>query len=210
MSLRQTLVRQFKKPQGLLGSLAGWVMTHRPSNRERNRLGVLELELFGDARVLELGFGPGLAVEMALQAGAGKVAGLDPSALRLESAQRRNRQAWEQGRLDLRLGSAETLPNFGEPFDRIYSTNVVRFWDDPVRVFGGLKALLAPDRDRPDAPKRRGHWCGRGGLGREDCFLVQRSGLRPGRGQNLPAQTGGGGVRHRLGSKLSWTGAAVG
>ncbi|OGH03486.1 MAG: hypothetical protein A2600_10075 [Candidatus Lambdaproteobacteria bacterium RIFOXYD1_FULL_56_27] len=145
MNLRRTLVQQFKQPQGLLGSLAGWVMTHRPSNRERNRLGVLGLELFEGATVLELGFGPGLAVEMALNGGAGKVAGLDHSSLMVKQAQRRNHKAQAQGRLDLRLGEVGRLPDFGCKFDRIYSANVVMFWPDPVQVFRDLKALLQPE-----------------------------------------------------------------
>lgn len=32
-----TLYRQFERPHGAMGALAGFVMSHRPSNRERNR-----------------------------------------------------------------------------------------------------------------------------------------------------------------------------
>ena len=31
------IYRQFERPHGALGALAGFVMSHRPSNRERNR-----------------------------------------------------------------------------------------------------------------------------------------------------------------------------
>ncbi len=35
MSLRSTIVCQFGKPSGLLGKLAGFIMSHRQSNIER-------------------------------------------------------------------------------------------------------------------------------------------------------------------------------
>ena len=36
MALRETIVGQFKRPHGMLGRLAGWIMASRPSNIRRN------------------------------------------------------------------------------------------------------------------------------------------------------------------------------
>jgi hypothetical protein len=56
------IYRQFERPHGALGALAGFVMSHRPSNKERNRWTVDLIAAERDARVLEIGCGPGLAL----------------------------------------------------------------------------------------------------------------------------------------------------
>jgi hypothetical protein len=55
--------RQFRRPTGLLGRLAGWIMANRPSNIERNRWTVDLLNVQPSDHVLEIGFGPGLRCE---------------------------------------------------------------------------------------------------------------------------------------------------
>ena len=56
------MVGQFGHPRGTAGSVAGWVMAHRSSNRRRNNWVVSLLDVQPGERVLEIGFGPGLAV----------------------------------------------------------------------------------------------------------------------------------------------------
>ena len=56
------VVGQFHSPHGMGGHVAGWVMGHRSSNRERNRWVVSLLDVQPTDRVLEVGFGPGIAV----------------------------------------------------------------------------------------------------------------------------------------------------
>lgn len=56
--LRRRIVSQFHRPHGLVGRLAGFVMAHRPSNRQRNLWTVGLLEIAPSHRVLELGSGP--------------------------------------------------------------------------------------------------------------------------------------------------------
>jgi len=59
------LVQQFGKPSGFLGVLAGIIMLVRPSNRLRNLRTLELLDVRPEDRVLEVGFGPGLAVARA-------------------------------------------------------------------------------------------------------------------------------------------------
>ena len=64
-----------------VGRLAGWIMAHRRSNIERNRWTVGLLDIQETDHVLELGFGPGLAIEqVACLATKGRVVGIDHSA----------------------------------------------------------------------------------------------------------------------------------
>jgi hypothetical protein len=53
---------QFGRPTGVWGRAAGVVMAHRSSNRRRNEWAVSLLDVRPRDRVLEIGFGPGLAI----------------------------------------------------------------------------------------------------------------------------------------------------
>ncbi len=63
MSLRKVVVEQFGKPHGFLGRMAGWIMAWRPSNRERNHWTVDLLNIQSGDRFIEIGCGPGIALE---------------------------------------------------------------------------------------------------------------------------------------------------
>ena len=143
MTIQSALVRQFGKPDGLLGVLAGLIMQVRPSNRVRNLRTLELLDIRPGDRVLELGFGPGLAVKRASElATSGKVVGIDHSALMLREARRRNAVEIRTGRVELLLGSANALPRFEERFDKVLAVNVFMFWEDPVSVLAGLRGVM--------------------------------------------------------------------
>jgi ubiquinone/menaquinone biosynthesis C-methylase UbiE len=61
-------------------------MAHRPSNRQRSGWVVSLLGAQPADQVLEIGFGPGLAVAELVRAGAGHVYGLDHSGVMLRQA----------------------------------------------------------------------------------------------------------------------------
>ena len=145
MNIRQNIVVQFERPQGILGQLAGLIMANRSSNIERIEWTLELLDLKPTDHLLEVGFGPGLAIQKA--SGIirnGLIVGVDHSETMLRQASTRNAKAIAQGRVQLLLGSVETLPVSGHPFDKIYSANVVQFWRDPVAVYKKLHLLLTP------------------------------------------------------------------
>lgn len=145
MSLRQNIVAQFKQPHGLLGQLAGFIMANRPSNIERSEWTLDLLALKPSDHLLEVGFGPGIAIEIASQMITdGLIVGIDHSETMLYQAKKRNAVAIQRGTVELYLGSVEALPSFERPFDKICSANVVQFWQDPVAVFKRLRSLLTP------------------------------------------------------------------
>jgi SAM-dependent methyltransferase len=134
---------QFGRPRGPAGRIAGWIMAHRSSNRRRNVWAVSLLDVQPDDRVLEVGFGPGIAIaELSRIATEGYVCGFDHSELMLRQAAKRNAEAIRRGRVDLRLGSVETPPAFEAPFDKILAVNAMQFWDRPVEQLGALRRLL--------------------------------------------------------------------
>src|SRR5262245_42676237 len=115
---------QFGRPRGFWGPMVGWIMAARSSNRRRNIWAVSLLDIQLRDRILEIGFGPGLAIqEISRFALEGYVCGLDHSARMLHQATRRNAAAIRDGRVDLRLGRVESLPAFAAPFDKILAIN---------------------------------------------------------------------------------------
>jgi SAM-dependent methyltransferase len=149
VQLRQKLIRriraQFGRPTGLPGRMAGWVMAHRASNRRRNAWAVSLLEVQRDDRVLEIGFGPGIAIrELSRRAPEGRVCGVDHSEVMVRQATRRNAVAVREGRVDLRLGRAENLPAFDAPFDKVLAVNAMQFSDQPAERLAQLRRVLRP------------------------------------------------------------------
>jgi SAM-dependent methyltransferase len=147
VQLRQELIKrvraQFGRPAGLPGRMAGLVMAYRSSNRRRNAWAVSLLDVQRDDRVLEIGFGPGIAIrELAHLAADGYVCGLDHSEVMLRQAARRNAEAVRRRRVELRLGRAENLPAFETPFDKILAVNALQFWDQPAEPLRELRRVL--------------------------------------------------------------------
>ena len=145
MSIRERLVSQFRQPRGLLGGLAGVVMASRSSNVARNQWTVDLLDIQPEDRVLEIGFGPGLAIQAAaLRVTEGLVTGIDHSEVMLQQASTRNAAAIAAGQVQLLLGSLANLPPYEMPYNKIFSANVVQFWNDPVEEFRKLRSMLVP------------------------------------------------------------------
>jgi ubiquinone/menaquinone biosynthesis C-methylase UbiE len=141
------IVSQFGRPRGAAGSFAGWDMAHRPSNRERNGWVVSLLDVQPADRVLEIGFGPGLAISgLARQVRPpGHVDGIDHSAVMLRQATRRNAAAIRAGRVRLTRASVEDLPPaFDGPYDAIFAVNSLPFWKAPAQRLEELRRRLAP------------------------------------------------------------------
>lgn len=144
-TLRSRIVSQFGQPTGIVGWLVGFVLATRPSNRERNRRTIELLQIRDGDRVLEIGCGPGLAIQMAGRlAGSGRVVGVDHSEIMLRQASRRNRAAIGAGHVRLHLASADALPPFTEPFDKVMASNLHMFLDDPVSTLRGWLIITRP------------------------------------------------------------------
>jgi len=141
------IVGQFGHPRGTAGRVAGWVMAHRRSNRQRNSWVVSLLDVQPGYRVLEIGFGPGLAIaEVARRVGdQGHVYGIDHSGVMLRQAARRNAAVIAARRVTLCLASVDRLPpTLGSRFDAILVVNSLGFWPAPAERLGELRRRLRP------------------------------------------------------------------
>ncbi len=146
-ALVAAVVSQFGHPRGLAGRVAGWVMAHRWSNRERNSWVVSLLDVQPTDRVLEIGFGPGLAIaEVSRRLGdSGQVCGIDQSEVMLRRATRHNAAAIRSGRATLTRTSVDQLPpDLDGPFDAIIAVNSLGFWPAPSERLEELRQRLVP------------------------------------------------------------------
>jgi len=145
MNIGKNISSQFGKLSGLLGRLAGFIMTNRASNIERNEWGISLLSINPFDIVLEIGFGPGLAInKISKILTDGIVYGIDHSPLMLEQASKRNKEFIHSGRAKLMLGSAYSLPAFENHFDKILDVNSFQFWEKPVESLKKLKDQMKP------------------------------------------------------------------
>src|SRR5262245_40626176 len=107
--VKSILMRAFGRPQGVLGRLGAIIMAH--TNRSMAVRAIALLDVHPHDRVLEIGFGPGVGIELlASLLSSGRVAGVDDSEEMVEQARVRNAEAIKTGRVELRRGSVETLP----------------------------------------------------------------------------------------------------
>jgi len=144
-ALDRDVIGQGHHPRGAAGRVTGWVFAHRPSNRQRNRWAVSLLGVGPADQVLEIGFGPGIAIAELARAGAGHVYGVDHSAVMVRQAARRNAAAIRAGRVTLINAPADELPAAVDgPFGAILAVNSLGFWPAPAERLAELRRRLAP------------------------------------------------------------------
>jgi len=136
------IARQLARPSGWFGRT---VMT-RVLNRGNRDLIEATLDGIGlapECRLLDVGFGGGLLLEVAHRRGVRRLAGVDPSEAAVTWL--RTRRNWLDGsELRLEVGVAEALPFPDASFDVVASTNTVYFWPDLPRAFSELNRVLRP------------------------------------------------------------------
>ncbi len=135
--MRKLLLRMFGRRKGVLGRLGAVIMARVNQDAAAQIIELLEVRP-GD-KVLEIGFGPGVAIQMLLRrVPAGSVAAVDPSPEMVRQAAARNADALRDRRVDLRTGSVESLPFADETFDKAFAINSMQVWPD---ARGGLREI---------------------------------------------------------------------
>lgn len=143
VKMSQLLMNLFGRPNGFLGNIGGRIMA--ATNKEINQWTVSLLEVQCNDRVLEVGFGPGIAAEeISNIIKQGVFIGIDVSEVMLDQAQKRNEVAIREGRVNLKLAAVEDLPVFDKTFDKIFSINSIIFWEQPIERLKDLRKRLKP------------------------------------------------------------------
>ena len=144
---------QFRLPAGFRGRLMGRVM--EIINTAPNREAIAALEIIPTDVVLEIGFGPGRAVEaLAAMTPKGRIFGVDPSKEMLACASLRNSRPIREGRVQLMKGLVDDLRLEPESIDKILAVNVAYFFEGDRELIaarrilkpGGRMALYVTDK----------------------------------------------------------------
>ncbi|WP_408007415.1 class I SAM-dependent methyltransferase [Pseudalkalibacillus sp. A8] len=143
MGFLEDFSMQFRHPRGFWGKVTGHILALTTGSRNDWTLSKLNIE--PDDHVLEIGFGPGIGIyKCANNIQSGKVIGIDISTTMKEQASRRNRPFIESGKVELKVGTVESLEIPKDYFHKIYSVNSVMFWEDRVTEFEKLFSHLKP------------------------------------------------------------------
>jgi len=133
--------RQLSHPTGLFARVMGRLMNRH--NAAINAFAVRRLELKPSDRVLEIGFGGGVALASLLGA-ASFVGGVDRSRAMVDWARARFAAAVASRRADFREGSVEAIPFKTASFDKACTVNCVYFWRSLEAGFAEIHRVLAP------------------------------------------------------------------
>ena len=137
------LARNFRKPTGILGRLVGNLMAR--GNEHEVRWTVSLLNIQPDQHILEIGFGPGVAIEYASQKAVhGLVAGIDFAETMVQVARKRNAPAIKAGRVDLRHGEVSAVPYANDSFDTAFAIHCIYFWPKPIEGLTEIRRVLRP------------------------------------------------------------------
>lgn len=139
--ITDTLMRAFGRPRGLLGRLGGLIMAR--TNKPCAAWVVMLLDIQPQDQVLEIGFGPGVAVELMTRLTPnGFIAGVDASKEMVRQATARNAKAIESGRVELQHGSVENLPFTDHSFDKALAINSMQVWPSAVAGLREMQRVL--------------------------------------------------------------------
>jgi SAM-dependent methyltransferase len=130
---------QAMRPSGRVGRIFGWAMARL--NKDAYRWTVEQMRPVNPKSVLEIGFGTGHLLKLAVKAlKPERASGVDPSELMVETAQKRLKKFAKKTALDIRKGDDTTLPD--EKFDAIAALHSFQFWSDPDAALGRIRERL--------------------------------------------------------------------
>jgi ubiquinone/menaquinone biosynthesis C-methylase UbiE len=127
----------------MLGWIIGRIMESETALENDATLDRLALQ--PSDTVLEIGFGPGRALERAARrVPRGRVVGIDLSDEMSKVAARHCAELIGAGRVELQRADAARLPFPSACFDKAYAVHTLYFWQEPAQVLTELRRVLRP------------------------------------------------------------------
>jgi arsenite methyltransferase len=137
------LATQLGRPHGWFGRIIVTRALNR-GNRALIETALGLLELSPASRLLDVGFGGGLGLELAARQGVRHLFGVDPSEAAVERLRTRPARRLAGAELTVEQGSVEALPFGDAVFDAVLSTNTIYFWPELGPALSELRRVLAP------------------------------------------------------------------
>ncbi len=132
---------QSRKPTGFFGRLVANSMAR--GNEYEIAWTVSLLNIQADDHVLEVGFGPGVGIQLvSQQATNGLTAGVDLSKTMVQVARKRNADAIRAGRVELKQGDVAALPYGDASFDKAFAIHSIYFWPKATQGLQELRRVL--------------------------------------------------------------------
>lgn len=137
------IAAQARHATGLVGRLIASIMAKE--TRGDNLWAIETLAPKAGQHILDIGTGHGNALaELAKRTTNGLAAGIDPSAVMVRMASRRNAEAIRAGAINVVAGKVDALPFPDGSFDGALAVHVLYFWPDLVRSFVEIARVLRP------------------------------------------------------------------
>jgi arsenite methyltransferase len=136
------IAKQLAHPSGWFGRTVMTRVLNR-GNRDLIEATLQDVALTRETRLLDVGFGGGLLLQLAHRRGVRALAGIDPSQAAVDQLSG-HREALRGAELRLEVGVVEALPFADASFDVVASTNTVYFWPDLARALSELHRVLRP------------------------------------------------------------------
>lgn len=144
MGVTRYVASQFAHPRGAVAPLMAAILN--AVNKRVNHAAVAAARIGPRQSVIDIGFGGGVGLELALEAVGedGHVVAVDPSKEMVSRAERRFRKEVDSGRLTVVVGEAGALPVASSTFDVAYTVNTTYFWPDVRQGLLEVRRVLIP------------------------------------------------------------------
>lgn len=133
-----------RKPQGFGGKIMVAMMNS--GHGAMSEWGLRHIQIADNSDALDIGCGGGANLKkMLAMCPHGRVSGLDYSSVSVEKSRKVNKKAIADGRCDVTLGSALTLPFSENRFDAVTAFETVYFWPEIESCFAEVYRVLKPN-----------------------------------------------------------------
>lgn len=142
-AIKQLLIRQCRRPTGLLGEYVTRRMNLR--HAQLTGWGLSRISPQKDWTMLDIGCGGGKTVErLAALAPEGQIFGIDASAKSVTVSRRTNRKGIREGRVRISQASVARLPFRDGIFDCVTAVETHYFWPDFANDLREVRRVLKP------------------------------------------------------------------
>src|SRR5215831_15159154 len=132
-----------RRPSAFWSFVVGWLRPRR--NRQLIEWTISVLDLQPTDRVLEIGSGSGLGLQLAATCCTiGLVAGVDSDPAMVRRSRKHNALNMTYGRVFIREGSVSNLPYPDASFDKVFSINSVQTWASQLGDLKEVRRVLKP------------------------------------------------------------------